>query len=135
RALLPISRLGAGLAVALLLGACGERSAAAGTAAASPADAPAPAAATATIDPANWPQPAWPFADDPALEQKVDALLASMTVEEKVGQIIQGDIDSITPDDVRKYRLGSILAGGGSDPGREYNAEPAAWLALADAFW
>src|SRR5690606_547189 len=92
RALLPISRLGAGLAVALLLGACGERSAAAGTAAASPADAPAPAAATATIDPANWPQPAWPFADDPALEQKVDALLASMTVEEKVGQIIQGDI-------------------------------------------
>ena len=40
----------------------------------------------------------------------------------------------ITPDDVRKYRLGSILAGGNSDPRQRYNAAPQAWLALADAF-
>lgn len=83
----------------------------------------------------NWPQPEWPFADDPDLERRVDELLATMTVEEKVGQIIQADIGSITPDDVRKYRLGSILAGGGSDPGGKYNATPQAWLDLADAFW
>lgn len=89
----------------------------------------------ALIDPAHWPQPAWPLAEDPALEQRIDALLATMTLEEKVGQIVQGDIASITPDDVRKYRLGSILAGGGSDPGGKYNARPAEWLALADAFW
>ncbi len=87
------------------------------------------------IHPENWPQPDWPFAADPELERRVDELLASMTVEEKVGQIIQGDIDSITPEDVRKYRLGSILAGGGSDPGRQYNAPPKAWLDLSDAFW
>jgi beta-glucosidase len=72
---------------------------------------------------------------DRALEQRIDKLLATMTLEEKVGQIIQGDIGSITPDDVRKYRLGSILAGGGSDPGNQYNASPKAWLELADAFW
>lgn len=89
----------------------------------------------ATIDPAHWPQPVWPLADDPALERRLDALLAAMTVEEKVGQTIQADIGSITPDDLRKYRLGSILAGGGSDPGGQYNASPQAWLALADAFW
>lgn len=93
--------------------------------------APAPA----TIDPAHWPQPAWPLPVDPALEQRIGALMATMTTEEKVGQIIQGDIASITPDDVRKYRLGSILAGGGSDPGGKYNAPARDWLALADAFW
>ncbi|MCR6663124.1 MAG: exo 1,3/1,4-beta-D-glucan glucohydrolase [Luteimonas sp.] len=92
-------------------------------------------AADGTITPSNWPDVAWPFPHDAELEAKVDALLATMTVEEKVGQTIQGDIDSITPDDVRKYRLGSILAGGGSDPGRQYNAKPQAWLDLADAFW
>jgi len=88
-----------------------------------------------TVVPAHWPQVEWPFPPDPELERKVDELLASMTVEEKVGQIIQADIGSVTPEDVRKYRLGSILAGGGSDPGGRYNAKPEEWLALADAFW
>ena len=49
-------------------------------------------------------------------------LLAKMSVEEKVGQTVQGDIGSLTPDDVRKYRLGSALAGGNSDPGNDYHA-------------
>ncbi|TDB26514.1 1,4-beta-D-glucan glucohydrolase [Stenotrophomonas sp. ATCM1_4] len=87
------------------------------------------------INPQHWPQPSWPLAPDPTVEKRIDALLATMTLEEKVGQVVQGDIASITPDDVRKYRLGSILAGGGSDPGGRYNASPAEWLALADAFW
>jgi beta-glucosidase len=93
--------------------------------------APAPGA----IEPANWPQPAWPFPPDTGLEQRVEALLAEMTLEEKVGQIVQGDITTITPEDLRTYRLGSILAGGNSDPGNRYDAAPAEWLALADAFW
>ncbi|RZA11603.1 MAG: 1,4-beta-D-glucan glucohydrolase, partial [Lysobacteraceae bacterium] len=93
------------------------------------------ASPSVVIDPAHWPQPAWPLPADAALEQKIDALMATMTLEEKVGQTIQGDIDSITPEDLRKYRLGSILAGGGSDPGRRYNAAPQAWLDLSDAFW
>lgn len=94
----------------------------------------APAASTGIV-PEHWPQVAWPLPHDAALEARVEALLASMSIEEKVGQIIQGDIDNITPEDVRRYRLGSILAGGGSDPGRQYNAPPQAWLDLADAFW
>lgn len=97
---------------------------------------PAPdAGGGATINPARWPQPAWPVAKDAALERRLEALLATLTVEEKVGQVIQADIGSITPEDLRKYRLGSILAGGGSDPGGKYNAPPEDWLALADAFW
>ncbi|KPN17614.1 1,4-beta-D-glucan glucohydrolase [Xanthomonas sp. Mitacek01] len=99
-------------------------------------DAPATAPADAgAIDPANWPDTAWPLAEDAAMEQKITELMATMTVEEKVGQIVQGDIADITPEDLRKYRLGSILAGGNSDPGGRYDATPAEWLALADAFW
>lgn len=94
------------------------------------------AAAPATAADANpWPQVAWPLAEDAALEQRITDLIATMTVEEKVGQLVQGDIASITPEDVRKYRLGSILAGGNSDPGGRYDASPAEWLALADAFY
>ncbi|MFT4257288.1 MAG: glycoside hydrolase family 3 N-terminal domain-containing protein [Pseudoxanthomonas sp.] len=90
---------------------------------------------TGSIDPAQWPRVAWPLAEDPALEKRIDDLLKTLTLEEKVGQIVQGDITTITPDDLRKYRLGSILAGGSSDPGDQYNAKPQAWLDLADAFW
>ena len=82
-----------------------------------------------------WPSVKWPLAEDPAIEKRIDELLAKMTVEEKVGQIVQGDIASLTPEDVRKYRLGSVLAGGNSDPGGKYDASPAQWLALADAFY
>lgn len=95
-------------------------------------DRPA-ATAGAASDP--WPQVTWPLAADPALEKRITDLMAGMTVEEKVGQLVQGDIASLTPDDVRRYRLGSILAGGNSDPGDRYDASPAEWLALADAFY
>ena len=95
-------------------------------------DRPAATAATGS-DP--WPQVTWPLAEDPALEKRITDLMAGMTVEEKVGQLVQGDIASLTPDDVRRYRLGSILAGGNSDPGGRYDASPAEWLALADAFY
>lgn len=95
-------------------------------------DRPAATAGTAS-DP--WPQVTWPLAADPALEKRITDLMAGMTVEDKVGQLVQGDIASLTPDDVRRYRLGSILAGGNSDPGGRYDASPAEWLALADAFY
>lgn len=93
------------------------------------------AAAAAATDKDPWPKVTWPLAADPALEKRITDLMAGMTVEEKVGQLVQGDITSVTPDDVRRYRLGSILAGGNSDPGGRYDASPAEWLALADAFY
>ncbi|WP_374012778.1 glycoside hydrolase family 3 N-terminal domain-containing protein [Pseudoxanthomonas koreensis] len=120
----------AGALVLALLAACGR-----GDDAAAPGGVDAAAVNDGTINADQWPQPEWPLPADPELEKKIDELLASMTLEEKVGQIVQGDIGSITPEDVRKYRLGSILAGGSSDPGGKYNATPAEWLALSDAFW
>ena len=42
-----------------------------------------------------------------------------MSLEEKVGQIIQADIGSVTPEQVRKYHLGSVVNGGNSAPGED----------------
>ena len=41
-----------------------------------------------------------------------ELILAQMTLEEKIGQVIQADIASVTPAEVKEYNLGSILNGG-----------------------
>lgn len=64
-----------------------------------------------------------------------EAILAKMTLEEKIGQVIQGDISSAKPEDVRKYNLGSILNGGNSAPNGGKTAEWQEWVDLADAYW
>jgi beta-glucosidase len=101
--------------------------------------APAQQSTVATLSaaptPSLWPTPAWPLPPDAAIEQRVQALLQSMTLEEKVGQVIQGDIASLTPDDVRTYHLGSVLNGGSSGPYGDDFAPAAKWLELADAFY
>lgn len=87
------------------------------------------------IDLASWPPaPARP-PPDAALEARLEQILSALSLEDKVGQVIQADIGSVTPDDVREYRLGAILNGGNSAPGGDMSAPPAAWLNLADAFW
>ena len=93
------------------------------------------AAMNARATPENWPARAATVVADPAVERRVDALLAAMSIEQKVGQIIQADIASVTPDDVYRYHLGSVLNGGNSDPGGRYNAPAKDWLAAADAFY
>ncbi|MBU7579957.1 MAG: glycoside hydrolase family 3 C-terminal domain-containing protein [Porphyrobacter sp.] len=64
-----------------------------------------------------------------------EALLARMSIESKVAQIIQPDIGSITPEDVRKYRFGTILNGGNSGPYGNDKGPAADWLKLADEYW
>lgn len=45
------------------------------------------------------------------------SILAKMTTDEKIGQMIQADTAGLVdPKDVADYHLGSILSGGGSDP-------------------
>lgn len=94
-----------------------------------------PVLAPAVITPDNWPLQQPPIARTEAIENKIKALLAQMSPEQKVGQIIQADIASVTPKQVRDYYLGSVLNGGNSAPGRDNRAGAAAWLELADAFW
>ncbi len=87
------------------------------------------------VHPELWPKLEPPPLASPAVAARVASLVAAMSVEEKVGQIIQADISTITPDDLRTYPLGAVLAGGDSGPGGNDRARPAAWLALADAFY
>ena len=84
--------------------------------------------------PDRWPAMAAPAADA-AIEARIDALIAAMSLEQKVGQIIQGDIGSTTPDDVAHYHLGSILNGGSSSPGGDEFGPASAWVAAADAYY
>ncbi len=98
------------------------------------AQAPAPQQ-EAAVHPSQWPRAHWPVRPSRADEARIKRLLARMTIEQKVGQIIQADIASITPGDVRRYHLGSVLNGGNSAPGNDEFASPDKWLALADALY
>ena len=72
---------------------------------------------------------------DAKTESFVTALMARMSLEEKVGQMIQGDMASITPEDLRSYPLGSILAGGSSPPlSGDDRAPSGEWLATTRRF-
>ncbi|MFL6575544.1 MAG: glycoside hydrolase family 3 N-terminal domain-containing protein, partial [Povalibacter sp.] len=83
----------------------------------------------------QWPRIHSPIAVDSVLEAKVASLVKQMTLEAKIGQMVQPDIRDVTPDDVRKYRLGSILNGGGAFPGNNKYAKVSDWVALADQFY
>ncbi|MBB4659939.1 glycoside hydrolase family 3 protein [Parvularcula dongshanensis] len=87
------------------------------------------------IRPEIWPQVQSPVQRVPAIENEVQRLLSEMTLEEKVGQVVQADIASVTPEEVAEYHLGSVLNGGNSAPGGDLRADPQDWLDLADAFW
>jgi len=87
------------------------------------------------VHPGEWPRLLPALAPDLRLESRAAALLAAMTLEQKVGQLIQPDIASITPEDVRHFALGSILNGGNSSPNGDEFAPPSEWLALADRFY
>jgi beta-glucosidase len=72
--------------------------------------------------------------EDP-VEAQIDEILAKLTLEQKVGQMVQAEIQHVTPDDVRKYQLGSVLNGGGVYPTAEKHSSIQDWVDLADAFY
>lgn len=48
----------------------------------------------------------------------VKRLVDQMTLDEKIGQMTQGELNNIKDEnDIEKYFLGSVLSGGGADPG------------------
>jgi beta-glucosidase len=61
----------------------------------------------------------------------LDAVLGSMTLAEKVGQMTQVELGSITPDEVAAWGVGSVLSGGGGNPG---DGSPASWRSTVDSF-
>ena len=65
----------------------------------------------------------------------VEQLIAGMTVEEKVGQVIQGDLDFISPEDVRKFKIGSVLNGGNTAPNGDKYSSVDDWKKLSKEFY
>jgi len=113
-----------GLLPAVLLASCGDSRDPAGSdpgAASQSADSPWPGIAPAPLD--------------PNVEAFVADLLRRMTLEEKVGQVIQAELRSVTPEDIRRYHLGSVLNGGGSTPNNDKQASLEDWVQFADAFY
>jgi beta-glucosidase len=96
---------------------------------------PAQAETRGVADPAKWPQARSAGLIDDRTEAKITALLAKLSLEEKVGQMIQADTSAIKPEDLVKYPLGSILAGGSSPPIGAPDRSPAGpWIATVHAF-
>ncbi|MDH5259304.1 MAG: glycoside hydrolase family 3 protein, partial [Gammaproteobacteria bacterium] len=86
------------------------------------------------VNPEDWPSiKALPL--DPSIEAQIDEILPKLTLEQKVGQVIQADNGSVTPEEVKKYRLGSVLSGGNSAPGPLPYADTKTWLAMADKYY
>ena len=65
----------------------------------------------------------------------IDNLIQNMTLEQKVGQIIMPDIDEVTPEDARKYQLGTFLNGGGKFPNKNKNSSVEDWKKLSEEFY
>lgn len=85
--------------------------------------------------PEIWPEVESGIARDPAIEARIQDLLSQLSLEQKVGQMMQGEIQSVTPKDVARYHLGSVLSAGGSYPELNKEAKAADWVALADAYY
>lgn len=50
-------------------------------------------------------------------ERKAEELLKQMTLDEKIGQMVQADMNAVKDNaDIQKYAFGSMLSGGDSDP-------------------
>jgi beta-glucosidase len=52
------------------------------------------------------------------IETRIDALMAQMTLKDKVAQMVQPEQSAISINEITKYNVGSILSGGGSAPSR-----------------
>jgi beta-glucosidase len=73
--------------------------------------------------------------NDANIEKRIKELLASMSLDRKIGQMMQIEIRSFTPEDMKKYRFGSVLNGGGSWPHGKKHAEAAEWVGFSDSIW
>jgi beta-glucosidase len=66
-----------------------------------------------------------------APEVRAEALLAEMTIDEKIGQMTQLEKDSVDPAGVTNQLLGSVLSGGGGAPAQN---DADGWYAMVEAY-
>ncbi|XP_022155346.1 uncharacterized protein LOC111022483 [Momordica charantia] len=66
------------------------------------------------------------------LNVRIRDLLGRMTLEEKIGQMVQIDRTVASKEVMKKYLIGSVLSGGGSVPAKE--ASPKVWIDMVNEF-
>ncbi|MFT4075771.1 MAG: glycoside hydrolase family 3 protein [Asticcacaulis sp.] len=82
----------------------------------------------------------WPHIDsaikrDAAMEAKIAKIVSQMTLRQKIGQMTQAEIKAVTPEDIRKNYIGSVLNGGGSWPYMMKHAGLNDWVSMSDGFY
>jgi beta-glucosidase len=88
--------------------------------------APTPSAAEkASTEPALYQDSKQP------VEARIKDLLARMTAEEKIGQMMQPTFDTVSPAEVANLSIGSVLTGGDGTPGDDL---PESWLTLVRSY-
>lgn len=83
----------------------------------------------------NWPYVNTKLERDPVVEAQIEKLLAKMTIEQKVAQMIQPEIGYLSVEQMRKYGFGSYLNGGNTAPYGNKRADQATWLKYADEMY
>ncbi|MEH6570416.1 MAG: glycoside hydrolase family 3 protein [Halioglobus sp.] len=69
---------------------------------------------------------------DTVITERVEALLAKMSLAQKIGQMVQTERMSISPEELKVWHIGSVLSGGGSCPGDNLVRD---WVSMNDAYW
>ena len=87
------------------------------------------------VHPELWPTVKSPIPLDPLVERRITDLLARMSIEEKVGQVVQPEWKTIRPEEVVEYHIGSIENGGGAVPGGNKHSSLADWVNLIEPYY
>ncbi|GGD70390.1 glycoside hydrolase family 3 protein [Lacimicrobium alkaliphilum] len=100
-----------------------------------PADIDQTPLANQKVVPDYWPHIESEVKQSKDTETQVKKLLAGMTLEQKVAQLIQPEIRDISVADMRRYGFGSYLNGGGAFPDNNKHASVQDWIDLAEALY
>lgn len=87
------------------------------------------------VHPELWPAAKSPVVLDSATEAKITEMLKKMSIEQKVGQVVQPEWKTITPAELSQYHIGSLQNGGGAVPGGNKHASVADWVALIEPYY
>ncbi|GER26974.1 glycosyl hydrolase family protein [Striga asiatica] len=66
------------------------------------------------------------------INQRIQDLMRRMSLEEKIGQMVQIERTVASAEVMKKYHIGSVLSGGGSGPGSQ--ASPERWVDMVNEF-
>lgn len=83
----------------------------------------------------RWPNLEHKVNLDSDVEERINVLLEKMTLEQKVGQMTQAEITWVTPADVKRLHLGSVLNGGGSFLHGKRHASVDEWVQYMDEIY